>query len=285
MFPATRGAEVTFKCLLEVFVYNFTTCISSNGRLNYFEQLSRTSWDNYESNSRLVRRNSYCNMSSINHYVSLQSMNATSLVPTGSSVSVWWLSTQRGERPVKRRSAGNKESGETASFPLSLGSYFWGLSSGSFKWGLVTAGTSWTKLLLPAPLLCCSHSPLIGFDCICLNPQWKKEKGGWRGCSETEVCQFVQTRWHFRKKKRRRGLPLPGLIKQRLGVRCLLGHRAGLVSRWLEQADPGLCLHMHNHLWWSQLISSVSGSTDTLCTAVHGHPHRHVTHEHVHKHS
>ena len=141
-------------------------------------------------------------MSSINHYVSLQSMNATSLVPTGSSVSVWWLSTQRGERPVKRRSAGNKESGETASFPLSLGSYFWGLSSGSFKWGLVTAGTSWTKLLLPAPLLCCSHSPLIGFDCICLNPQWKKEKGGWRGCSETEVCQFVQTRWHFRKKKK-----------------------------------------------------------------------------------
>lgn len=122
-------------------------------------------------------------------------------VPTGSSVSLWCPSTHRGERPVKRRSAGNKESGETASFPLSLGSYFWGLSSGSFKWGLVTAGTSWTKLLLPAPLLCCSHSPLIGFDCICLNPQWKKEKGGWRvGCSETEVCQFVQTRWHFRKK-------------------------------------------------------------------------------------
>lgn len=64
---------------------------------------------------------------------------------------------------------------------LSPGSYFWGLSSGSFKWGLVTAGTSWTKLLLPAPLLRCSHSPLIEFDCICLNPQWKKEKGGWKG--------------------------------------------------------------------------------------------------------
>lgn len=119
----------------------------------------------------------------------------------------------RGERPVKRRSAGNEESGETASFPLSLGSYFWGLSSGSFKWGLVTAGTSWTKLLLPAPLLCCSHSPLIGFDCICLNPQWKKEKGGWRGCSETEVCQFVQTRWHFRK----RGYHSLGLLNKGWG--------------------------------------------------------------------
>lgn len=134
-------------------------------------------------------------MPSINHYKLLQSTNTTSRVPTVSSVSLWCPLTQRGERPVKRRSAGNDESGQTASFPPLLGSYFWGLSSGSFKWGLVTAGTSWTKLLLLVPLLCCSHSPLIGFDCICLNPQWKKEKGGWRCCSETEVCQFVQTWW------------------------------------------------------------------------------------------
>ena len=156
----------------------------------------------------------------------LQSMKTSpSIVPTGSSVSLGRPSTRRGEKPVKRRSAGNKESGETASLPLSLGSYFWGLSSGSFKWGLVTAGTSWTKLLLPVPLLCCSHSPLIGFDCICLNPQWKKEKGGWRGCSETEECQFVQTWWHFRKK----GLPLPGLIKQRL-VGGGGGHKAWWVT-------------------------------------------------------
>lgn len=103
------------------------------------------------------------------------------------------------------------------------------------------------------------------------------------GRSETEVCQFVQTWWHLKKK---RGLPLPRLIKQRFGgVWCLVGQRAGLVSQWLEQANPGLCSHMHNHLWWSQLISSVSGSTDTLCTVVHGHPHRHVTHVHVRRHS
>lgn len=184
-------------------------------------------------------------MSSINHYVSLQSMNATSLVPTGSSVSVWWLSTQRGERPVKRRSAGNKESGETASFPLSLGSYFWGLSSGSFKWGLVTAGTSWTKLLLPAPLLCCSHSPLIGFDCICLNPQWKKEKGGWRGCSETEVCQFVQTRWHFRKKKRGGdggGYHSPGLLNKGWGYDAWwVTEQASSVGDWNKPILVSAC--------------------------------------------
>lgn len=121
---------------------------------------------------------------------------------------------QRGKGPVKRHSTGKEKSGQTTSFPPLLGSYFWGLSSGSFKWGLVTAGTSWTKLLLPVPLLCCSHSPLIGFDCICLNPQWKKEKGGWRCCSETEVCQFVQTWWHFRKKDNYS----PGLLKKVVGM-------------------------------------------------------------------
>lgn len=218
-------------------------------------------------------------MPSINHYMLLQSTNTTSRVQTVSSVSLWCPLTQRGERPVKRRSAGNDESGQTASFPPLLGSYFWGLSSGSFKWGLVTAGTSWTKLLLLVPLLCCSHSPLIGFDCICLNPQWKKEKGGWRCCSETEVCQFVQTWWQ---KKDNHSL---GLLNKGCGYDVWGGHRAGLVSHWLKQANPGLCVHMHNHLWWSQLISSVSGSTETLCTVVYGHPHRHVTHEHVHKHS
>lgn len=40
-------------------------------------------------------------------------------VPTGSSVSLRFPLNQRGERPVKRSSAGNKESGETTSFPLS----------------------------------------------------------------------------------------------------------------------------------------------------------------------
>lgn len=92
------------------------------------------------------------------------------------------------------------QSEQTASFPPLLGSYFWGLSSGSFKRRLVTAGTSWTKLLLPAPLLLCSHSTLIGFDGICLIPQWKNEKGTWRCCCETEVWPFVQKWWHFVKK-------------------------------------------------------------------------------------
>lgn len=108
--------------------------------------------------------------------------------------------------------------------PLTLGSYFWGLSSGSFKLGLVTAGTSWTKLLLPAPLLRCSHSPLIGFDCICLNPQWKKKKGGLRGCSETEVCQFVQTQWHLRKK----GYHSLGLLNKGWGQGVGVGGWGGL---------------------------------------------------------
>lgn len=136
-------------------------------------------------------------------------LQSTSHVPNVSSVSV----TQRSKGPVKRHSTGKEKSGQTPSFPPLLGSYFWGLSSGSFKWGLVTAGTSWTKLLLPVPLLCCSHSPLIGFDCICLNPQWKKEKGGWRCCSEPEVCQFVQTWWHFRKKDNHS----PGLLNKGCG--------------------------------------------------------------------
>lgn len=195
-------------------------------------------------------------MSSNNYCLLLQSMNASF------SCLNWLICVTVAHRGV-RGLLKDAPLGMRKVERLPLSPSYWdriseGLSSGSFKWGLVTAGTSWTKLLLPAPLLCCSHSPLIGFDCICLNPQWKKEKGGWRGCSETEVCQFVQTRWHFRKKK---GLPLPGLIKQRLGVWCLVGHKAGVV---VKQANPGLYLHMHNHLWWSQLISSVSGSTYTV---------------------
>lgn len=79
------------------------------------------------------------------------------------------------------------QSEPTESFPPLLGSCFWGLSSNSFKRRLVTAGTSWTKLLLPAPLLLCSHSTLIGFDGISLIPQWKKEKGTWRCCREMET--------------------------------------------------------------------------------------------------
>lgn len=120
------------------------------------------------------------------------------------------LYIQRWEACFKKKKcfSGNEESGQPASFLPIPGSYFSGLSSGSFKWGLVTAGTSWTKLLLPEPLLCCSHSALIGFDCICLNPQWKKEKGGWRCRGETEVCQLVQTWWHFRKLEKKRG-PTP----------------------------------------------------------------------------
>lgn len=96
-------------------------------------------------------------------------------------VFLWIL---RGERPVERHSTADFT---YCLFPPLLGLYFWGLSSGLFKRRLVTAGTSWTKLLLPASLLRCSHSPLIGFDSICLIPHWKKKKGTWRCCRETEV--------------------------------------------------------------------------------------------------
>lgn len=166
--------------------FNVLLAISSKGKLNYLSIrlfiIKLCSWENYVE-TKIMQTVFY--MSSFNHHVVTKHI-CHFLLPN-------WLIcvtavTLNAERPVKRRSTGNEESWQTASFPHLLGSYLWGLSSGSFKWGLVTAGTSWTKLLLQVRLLCCSHSPLIGFDCICLNPQWKKEKGGWRCCSETEVC-------------------------------------------------------------------------------------------------
>lgn len=146
----------------------------------------------------------------INHYMLWQIKDFTFLVPTDSSVSVWCPQHREVRGLLKDAPLGTRK---VKWPPLTLGSYFWGLSSGSFKWGLVTAGTSWTKLLLPAPLLCCSHSPLIGFDCICLNPQWKKEKGGWRGLQWNWSVSVYPDTVALKKK----GLPLPRLIKQRLG--------------------------------------------------------------------
>lgn len=90
---------------------------------------------------------------------------------------MWWPCRHAGETPDLLKDAWLWRR-EDRHFPsLSLGWYLWGSSSGSFKWGLVTAGTSWTKLLLPGSLRRCSHSSLIGFDCICWNPQWKKREG------------------------------------------------------------------------------------------------------------
>lgn len=87
-----------------------------------------------------------------------------------------------GERPAEGNpSVGMKRAARAAPrLPPPLGSCFWGLSSGSFKWGLVTAGSSWTKLLLAEALRCCSHSALIGFDCVCFRAtvEEREEEGG-----------------------------------------------------------------------------------------------------------
>lgn len=91
----------------------------------------------------------------------------------------------------------------------------------------------------------------------------------------------------FQKIGKKKGAhPLLGLLNKGCGGEWRFGGSQSRSGRSLtETSNPGLCLHMLNHLWWSQLISSVSGSADTPCTLVRGHPHRHVTHEHVHKRS
>lgn len=63
-----------------------------------------------------------------------------------------------------------------------------GLSSGSFKWGLVTAGSSWTKLLLAEALWCCSHSALIGFDCVCFRTAVEERDEGGGGVAVKPEC-------------------------------------------------------------------------------------------------